>query len=116
MPKKHIMLDLETMGLDPNAAIISIGAVHFTKDELLEEFYTAVSLKSCVDLGLTMTQSTIDWLTKLIRVVCFTSRVLQRLCILELSLTIRAFLPIASFSASICNICIMAVMIVIATP
>lgn len=64
MPKKHIMIDLETMGLEPNAAIISIGVVHFTKDALLSEFYTAVSLKSCMDLGLTTTQSTVDWWMK----------------------------------------------------
>lgn len=61
MPKKHVMLDLETMGLDPNAAIISIGAVHFDKVTLHSEFYTPVSLKSCMDLGLTTTQSTVDW-------------------------------------------------------
>ena len=64
MPKKHIMIDLETMGLEPNAAIISIGAVHFTKDTLLEEFYSAVSLKSCMDHGLTTTSSTVDWWMK----------------------------------------------------
>lgn len=64
MPKKHIMVDLETMGLDPNAAIISIGAVHFDKTTLHSEFYTAVSLKSCMDYGLTTTQSTVDWWMK----------------------------------------------------
>jgi 3' exoribonuclease, RNase T-like len=62
--KKHIMIDLETMGLEPNAAIISIGAVHFDKTTLYSEFYTPVSLKSCMDLGLTTTQSTVDWWQK----------------------------------------------------
>ena len=64
MPKKHVMVDIETMGLEPNAAIISIGAVHFTKDDMPMEFYTAVSLKSCMDHGLSTTQSTIDWWMK----------------------------------------------------
>ena len=61
MPKKHIMVDLETMGLKPNAAIISIGAVHFDSQNLHSEFYSNVSLKSCLDLGLTTDQSTVDW-------------------------------------------------------
>lgn len=64
MPNKHVMIDLETMGLEPNAAIVSIGAVHFTKTEILGEFYTPVSLKSCLDSGLTTTQSTVDWWMK----------------------------------------------------
>lgn len=64
MPKRHIMIDIETMGLEPNAAIISIGAVHFDKANLFTEFYTSVSLKSCLDLGLTTTQSTVDWWQK----------------------------------------------------
>lgn len=67
---KHLMIDLETMGLRPDAAIVSIGAVHFapvfgenlSKDiEILGHFHTAVSLKSCTDFGLTMDQSTVDW-------------------------------------------------------
>jgi exodeoxyribonuclease VIII len=61
MPKKHIMLDLETMGIQSNACIISIGAVHFDKASLYSEFYTAVSLKSCQDAGLSTDQSTVDW-------------------------------------------------------
>lgn len=64
MPKKHIMVDLETMGLQPNAAIVSIGAVHFDKASTYSEFYTPVSLKSCMDAGLTQDQSTVDWWMK----------------------------------------------------
>jgi exodeoxyribonuclease VIII len=58
------MIDLETMGLRPNAAIVSIGAVHFDSRDLRSEFYTAVSLQSCLDHGLTTDQSTIDWWAK----------------------------------------------------
>lgn len=64
MSKKHVMLDLETMGLQPNAAIISIGAVHFGQEDIFSEFYTSVSLKSCLDHGLTQDQSTVDWWMK----------------------------------------------------
>lgn len=70
---KHVMIDLETMGLRPNAAIVSIGAVHFKPVvdgaglpdlEQVDAFYTPVSLKSCLDLGLTTDQSTVDWWNK----------------------------------------------------
>jgi hypothetical protein len=64
MPNKHVMVDLETMGLQPNAAIVSIGAVHFDKTEILSTFYTPISLKSCLEHGLTQNQSTIDWWMK----------------------------------------------------
>lgn len=58
------MIDLETMGLAANAAIVSIGVVHFDQESILNEFYTPVSLQSCLDHGLTTTQSTVDWWQK----------------------------------------------------
>lgn len=61
MGKKHIMIDIETMGLRSNAAIISIGAVYFDANDILDKFYTNVSLSSCLDHGLTQDQSTVDW-------------------------------------------------------
>lgn len=70
---RHVMIDLETMGLRPDAAIVSIGAVHFetvfgpglAKDiRVVSEFHTPVSLKSCIEHGLTTDQSTIDWWMK----------------------------------------------------
>lgn len=61
---RHIMIDLETMSTRSNAAIISIGAVHFDSDNLFESFYMPVSLKSCMDLNLHTSQSTIDWWMK----------------------------------------------------
>jgi exodeoxyribonuclease VIII len=62
--KNHFMIDLETMGLAPNAAIISIGVVHFNNAEILNRFYTAVSLADSLKHGLTTTQSTVDWWQK----------------------------------------------------
>jgi exodeoxyribonuclease VIII len=61
---KHVMVDLETMGLRPDAAIVSIGACHFTLDTITPVFETAVSLASCTGLGLTTDQSTVDWWMK----------------------------------------------------
>lgn len=34
--QEHIMLDIETLGVGPNACIIAIGACTFTKDRLLD--------------------------------------------------------------------------------
>jgi exodeoxyribonuclease VIII len=57
------MLDLETMGNGPNAAIVSLGAVRFClrKLELLDEFYEVISLASSQSLGGTIDASTVMW-------------------------------------------------------
>lgn len=71
---RHVMIDLETMGLRPDAAIVSIGAVHFevfadpvlghNDIQVVDTLHVAVSLKSCLDAGLTTDQSTVDWWAK----------------------------------------------------
>lgn len=61
MQKRHFMIDLETMGLKPNAAIVAIGVAHFDATGVLDRFYTPVNLQSCLDVGLTQDQSTVDW-------------------------------------------------------
>ena len=68
----HVMLDLETMGNGPTAAIVSIGAVKF--DPLGPEppcdmrgptgFYERVSLFTSVRAGLAMDADTILWWLK----------------------------------------------------
>lgn len=60
--KQHIMLDLETMGTRPDAAIIAIGAVTFDETgECEHAFYTAVSLASSMQHGGTVDAATIQW-------------------------------------------------------
>jgi hypothetical protein len=58
---RDLMLDLETMGVRPTSAIVSIGAVMFDENGLGEEFYTPVSLQSCVNFGLTTDADTVKW-------------------------------------------------------
>lgn len=58
------MCDLETMGLQDNAAIVSIGVVEFSETELGRNFYVNVSLESCTAVGLVTSASTIDWWSK----------------------------------------------------
>lgn len=62
----HIMLDLETMGKGPEAAIVSIGAVEVLVDEgtLGREFYAPVDLQSAMDAGGRVDGSTILWWLK----------------------------------------------------
>lgn len=57
------MLDLETMGNGPNAAIVAIGAVRF-KQDIQDDFYTVIDLQSSIDAGLTMDASTVLWWMK----------------------------------------------------
>ena len=63
-PTNHIMLDLETMGTGPDAAIIAIGAVAFTESGITDEFYGRVSLDSSVACGLTIDAKTVLWWLK----------------------------------------------------
>lgn len=57
----HVMIDLETMSTEPNAAIASVGAVKFDKSGITDTFYATVDLKDCKRLGLDFSESTIKW-------------------------------------------------------
>jgi len=58
------MIDIETLGKKPGAAVLSIGAVMFGATGLGEEFYSPVLLKSCTDVGLTIDPETVAWWMK----------------------------------------------------
>lgn len=58
---EHIMVDLETMSAESNAAITSIGAVIFTEEEITAKCYYTINLQSCVDAGLSLSADTIIW-------------------------------------------------------
>jgi len=59
----EVMLDLETMGVNNNAAIIAIGAVVFDLEKgiLGKSFYYTVDLQSSVDAGGVIDPSTVLW-------------------------------------------------------
>lgn len=59
----NVMIDLETMGTNPDAAIISIGAVAFDVDTrtIGEKFYRTIDLKSSVASGGKMDPDTVIW-------------------------------------------------------
>ena len=59
-----MMVDIETLGTDANAAILSIGACRFDRHSYVidpEMFYRNVDLQSCLDVGLTTDGSTFYW-------------------------------------------------------
>lgn len=59
----NVMIDLETMDTGSNAAILSIGAVMFDQESVdtANSFYTVVSLDSCVEIGMTVSEKTKAW-------------------------------------------------------
>lgn len=61
---RHCMIDLETVDNKPTSAIASIGAVMFDKDGMYDEFYMVVDYKTSILLGLTQSDSTMDWWAK----------------------------------------------------
>lgn len=60
---KHVMLDLETMGNGPDAAIVAIGAIAFDLDasQIGPGYYNRVELESSVKLGGVIDASTVTW-------------------------------------------------------
>lgn len=56
-----VMIDTETLGTRPGAAILSIGAVMFDPDGLGETFYAPIDLSSCAAAGLAIDSATVLW-------------------------------------------------------
>lgn len=60
---RDVMLDLETMGSSPNAAIVAIGAVAFSIEAraIGSKFYKLVDLTTAVECGGQMDAATVMW-------------------------------------------------------
>lgn len=64
MRKKHIMIDIETMGNKSNSVIMSISAVAFDPNtgEINERVFDEhINMKSCTQYGLKFNEDTILW-------------------------------------------------------
>lgn len=59
--QERVMVDIETLGIEPGSAILSIGAVEFAPGGLGDEFYREISLESCQDAGLHIDAGTLEW-------------------------------------------------------
>lgn len=64
---EEVMIDIETASTQPNAAILTIGAIKFNRqDQLLplsklKTFYRRIDLNSCENLNLRISKDTMDW-------------------------------------------------------
>ena len=57
----HVMVDLETLGLEPGSTILQLGAVAFTATEMLETYTAFISRDSCEEAGLVEDNATLEW-------------------------------------------------------
>jgi DNA polymerase III epsilon subunit-like protein len=55
------MVDIETLGIEPGAVILSLGAVRFDDAEILDEFERNISLESCQEVGMEIDADTLEW-------------------------------------------------------
>lgn len=59
----RVMVDIETLGTEPGAAILSIGAVRFNARGLGDQFYRSIDRQSCGAAGLHVDDGTLEWWT-----------------------------------------------------
>ena len=59
----HVMIDLETLSTEPNAAIIAIGAVKFDQAEPanMDRFYCPITVASNIERKRHISASTLEW-------------------------------------------------------
>ena len=60
----NVMIDLETFSTRSNAAIVSIGAVKFEDDQILDKFYCTIDAATCKAAGLHIDKETLAWWAK----------------------------------------------------
>lgn len=56
-----VMVDIETLGTEKGAAILSIGAVTFDREGVHETFYRNIDLETCEQAGLEVDTGTLAW-------------------------------------------------------
>lgn len=59
----HFMLDIETLGTNNNALVVSISAVQFdmSSNEIGDKFEIGLNKEQQLEKGAIIDQSTIDW-------------------------------------------------------
>lgn len=57
----HIMIDLETLSLDANGLIVSIGAVAFNAENIIGDIYLIPNRQQQLDKGAVVSPGTVDW-------------------------------------------------------
>jgi len=57
----RVMIDIETLGIEPGAAILSVGACAFDRDGVGETLHRSVGLQHCQAAGLEIDAETLQW-------------------------------------------------------
>lgn len=57
----NVMLDIETLGTEPGAAVVSVGAVRFDETGVGAEFMSLIDLESSEEAGLEIDAETLKW-------------------------------------------------------
>lgn len=57
----HTMADIETLGKGNNALIVSLGAVKFTADAIIDRFHVGIDPEDAERFGLKIDASTVMW-------------------------------------------------------
>lgn len=57
----EIMLDLETLGVEPGCVILSIGACFFDRKQIGETFYQVIDLEDSLAKGMSIRPATLKW-------------------------------------------------------
>ena len=61
------MIDIETLGTNPNSCILTIGAIKFDRKNDIgelkncETFYCRIDKDSCLSIGLDIDNDTLEW-------------------------------------------------------
>lgn len=58
---KMVMLDLETLGVNPGSVILSVGAVRFDSVKTGEWFYARIDLRDSMEAGFRVEPDTLMW-------------------------------------------------------
>lgn len=61
---RHVMIDLETLGVEHDAMIVAIGAVKFDpmdKDIEIDSFHAIIDVESCAPFKFSMSPQTVTW-------------------------------------------------------
>jgi len=63
---KHLMVDMETLAVSPNAVVLSLGAVHFDPNQkgYTDSIYFKIDLDDQDKLGREIDPNTIEWWAK----------------------------------------------------
>lgn len=59
--QQNLMFDIETLSTTHDAIVLSVGAVLFTKEGIVDKFYVNLSMKEQLEKGRTISESTFYW-------------------------------------------------------